>query len=203
MVYWLQKAQNSRLKLEPRLVQVKQAETPRLFQINVIPTKPFLLIPRHTSEKREYVPMGYLKPPFIPSDATMIVDNASLGLFGLLISKMHMIWVRVVGGKLEGRLRYSAGMVYNTFPIPETGYDSLEKFAERILEIRAKYTDSTLADLYDQDTMPSDLKKAHLNLDHAVEKLYRKKPFDSDHERIEFLLYKYKEMLEKITSTTP
>jgi len=173
----------------------KLAETPRRYHLNVIPTKPFLVVPATTSERREYIPMGHLNPPIIPSNAIMVVENASLGLFGLLISKMHMAWVRVVGGKLKKDLRYSAGMVYNTFPVPKTGYDSLNQYAQKILDIRTNYDDSSLADLYDPDVMPSDLKKAHRSLDRAVEKLYRKKPFDSDHERIEYLLSKYKEML--------
>jgi len=92
-------------------------------------------------------------------------------------------------------------VVYNTFPIPKEGYDSLKQYAEKILNIRENYADSTLVDLYDFDAMPSDLKKAHIILDRAVEKLYRKKPFDSDHERIQFLLSKYKEMIDDITDS--
>lgn len=174
----------------------KLAETPTLYHLNVIPTEPFLVIPRVTSEKREYIPIGYMTPPTIPSDATMIVEHANLALFGLLTSKMHMMWLKTIGGKLETRYRYSAGMVYNTFPIPNTNYDNLKPYAQKILDVRKQYKDSTLVDLYDPDTMPPDLKKAHLSLNSAVEKLYRKKPFDSDHERIEFLLSKYKNLIE-------
>ena len=82
-------------------------------------------------------------------------------------------------------------MVYNTFPIPDTNYDSLKQYAQKVLDVREHHKDSTMADLYDPDTMPPDLKKAHLSLDHAVEKLYRKEPFQSDHERIECLLEMY------------
>ena len=174
----------------------KLAETPTLWQLNVIPKKPFLVFPAHSSEKRDYVPLGYLEPPNIPSNAVLVVENASVGLFGLLSSKMHMIWLKNIGGKLETRYRYSAGMIYNTFPLPDTNYESLKPYAEKILGIRNNYKNSTLADLYDPVTMPPDLKKAHLSLDSAVEKLYRKKPFDSDHERIEFLLSKYKNLIE-------
>ena len=172
------------------------AETPTRYHLNVIPTVPFLVFPAVGSIRREYLPLGYLKPPIIPSNATLIVENASLELFGLLISKMHMIWASVVGGRLKQDIRYSAGMIYNTFPLPDTNYGNLKPFAQKILDIRQYYKNSTLADLYDPDTMPPDLKKAHLSLDSAVEKLYRKKPFDSDHERIEFLLSKYKNLIE-------
>ena len=174
----------------------KLSETPRLFQLNVIPSKEFLLIPRHTSERREYIPMGYLEPPIVPSDATLIIENPSLGLLGILSSKMHMIWIRTIGGKLETRMRYSAGVVYKTFPIPAENFDKVEKEMQSILDIRKENSDSTLAELYDPELMPSDLKKAHLKLDLAVEKLYRKKPFESDDERINFLLTRYKEMID-------
>ena len=179
----------------------KLGETPRRYHLNVIPTKPFLVIPIHTSEKREYIPFGYLKPPFIPSNAILVIENASLELFGLLISKMHMVWIRLVGGRIKTDLRYSEGVVYNTFPIPKAGYDSLKQFADDILKIRAKYPKSALIDLYDSDVMPTDLKKAHLSLDRALEKLYRKKPFDSDNERAEFLLSKYKEMTDETSNS--
>lgn len=174
---------------------------PKSYYSNVVPVDPFLVIPRVSSERREYIPLGYLKPPIIPSDATMIVENASLELFGLLTSKMHMIWVRLVGGKLETRLRYSVGMVYNTFPIPKSNYAGLKPYAEKILKIRTNYPDSTLVDLYDPILMPSDLKKAHLNLDRAVEKLYRDKPFKTDNERLVFLLEEYEKIRRDQNST--
>ncbi len=175
----------------------KLAETPIRYHLNVIPTKPFLVIPATTSERRDYIPMGYLKPPIIPSNALMIAENMSFGLFGILISRMHMVWVRTVGGKLKMDLRYSAGMIYNTFPIPDAGYDSLLPYAEKILSVRKSYPDSTLVDLYDPDTMPHDLLKAHQKLDGEVEKLYRNEPFESDHDRVEFLLSLYAKMIVK------
>ena len=164
---------------------------PLQFYANVIPTSPFMIIPATTSERREYVPFGYLEPPVVPSNAVYIIENASFGLFGLLSSKIHMLWLRLVGGKLESRLRYSVDMVYNTFPTPQENLKSLEKVAEKIIKIRADYPDDTLADLYDPDVMPSALKKAHSDLDTAVEKLYRSEPFNTDNERIAFLLSKY------------
>ena len=172
-------------------------DNPKFYHLNVLPENPFLLVPSTTSEKREYVPMGYVEPPTIPSNATMIVENASLGLFGLLTSKMHMIWLKNIGGKLETRLRYSAGMVYNTFPVPDSDLDILIPFAQKILDERQKHPDSTLADMYDLVSMPPELKKAHQKLDKKVEKLYRKKSFTSDDQRLEFLLDKYQKMIQK------
>jgi len=170
---------------------------PTEYYATVIPTSPFLLVPATTSERREYIPLGYLEPPMIPSNATMIIENADLELFGLLISKMHMIWVRIVGGRLKTDLRYSVKIVYNTFPVPTKGYSSLKKFAEKIIEVRKNHPESTLVDLYDPNSMLPDLKKAHTNLDREVEKLYRTKPFESDNERAEFLLSMYLKMIDK------
>jgi hypothetical protein len=172
------------------------SDTPTLYEYGFIPKSPFLLIPETSSEKREYVPVAYMKPPVIPSNKIMIIPNAGIELFGLLSSKMHMIWMDLVGGKLGTSFSYSSGMVYNTFPIPDDILDDLKSFAQKILDIRENYKKSTLSDLYDPIMMPPDLKKAHLRLDRAVEKLYQKKPFESDQERLEFLLSKYKEMIE-------
>ena len=197
-------------KVKKRIKSVKEYRTKstsestrnldaKLFHLRVIPDKPFLIIPRVSSEKREYIPIGYLEPPIIPNDATMVIENASMELFGLLTSKMHMQWLKLVGGKLETRLRYSKGIVYNTFPLPSDNLVKLAKYAQDVLDIRKKYPDSTLADLYDPAGMPPDLKKAHDRLDRAVDKLYRKSKFESDIERIEFLLGEYQKMTNKQT----
>ena len=124
------------------------ADTPTKFAWGLVPSKTFLIIPRVTSENREYVPIGYFDPPVIPSNQIMVVENANVELFGLVTSKMHMLWLRLIGGKLETRLRYSAGMVYNTFPTPKDGYENLRPHAEKILNIRTKYPNSTLEILY-------------------------------------------------------
>ena len=193
------------------------AHTPTVYHLNVIPKKRFLVIPGVSSEKREYVPIGFLKRCTIPSNACLVIESASLGLFGLLTSRMHMVWLNAIGGRLESRFRYSAGVVYNTFPVPalrpkpatraERGkailkrLKGLEGHAQGILDARANHGGSTLADLYDPVTMPADLRKAHLELDKKVEKMYRKKPFASDRERLEFLLNEYQKMTEKNQST--
>ena len=178
----------------PRSSTLKLAETPVLYCLNVIPDKPFLVVPSTSSERRRYVPIGYVEPPTIPSNANMVILNATPGLFGLLTSYMHIVWLSYVGGRLKSDYRYSAATVYNTFPVPDSTLDALEPYARAVLDTRAAHPDSTLADLYDSTTMPTDLARAHRKLDRAVDRLYRKKPFGSDLERIEFLLERYGEM---------
>ena len=172
------------------------ADTPTRYHLNVLPDAPFLAIPRVSSENRRYVPIGYLEPPTIPSDAHMVVQSASLGLFGLLTSRMHMAWLDTVCGRLETRYRYSAGMVYNTFPVPDSPLDALEPYAQAVLDARAAHPNSTLADLYDPITMPPGLAKAHRKLDAKVDRLYRREKFRSDDERIEFLFERYGGIVE-------
>ena len=179
----------------------KMARFPKQFEYNTIPTSPFLLIPIVSSERREYVPIGYLKPPAVPSHAVMIIENATIGLFGLLTSKMHMLWLRMNGGRLKSDLRYATGTVYNTFPTPKSNLDMLEPFAREILAARKAHPRSTLADLYDDAAMPDDLRKAHDKLDRAVDKLYRPEPFKSDSDRLGVLLKGYKMMVTKNHST--
>lgn len=173
------------------------AKTPKEYHVTVIPKGEFLLIPRVSSSNRKYVPMAYVSPPSIPSDSNIVIQDASLELFGLLISNMHMVWLNVVGGKLGTGFRYSKGMVYTTFPIPKNGYESLKEKAQKILNVRDKFHNSTLDDLYNPNTMPTDLHNAHKELDRAVDRLYRKEVFESDYDRMKFLLFEYKKMIEQ------
>ena len=175
------------------------AATPARYHVNVIPQTPFLAIPKVSSERRAYIPIAYLEPPIIPSDLVFVLPNASLWLFGILTSRMHMAWLRIIGGKLKSDYRYSIGIVYNTFPLPSLTQENktkLDGLAEKVLEARRAFPDSSLADLYDNLTMPSELRKAHQALDIAVEKLYRAEPFLEDRERVEYLLTQY----EAVTS---
>lgn len=167
------------------------ALTPTRYHLNVLPDARFLIVPRVNAEHREYLPAGYLDPPAIPSDAVLVVRSASLGLFGLVSSSMHMTWLRRVGGRLGRELRYSKEIVYNTFPVPGGGLDSLEGAARGILDARSEHPKSTLADLYDPDAMPADLRRAHRRLDRMVDRLYRREPFMTDMDRLEFLLACY------------
>ncbi len=170
------------------------AKSPTMYHVNVVPKSNFLVIPKVSSERRDYVPIGFLKPPTIPSDLVFVVENATLDLFALLTSRMHMAWLRYIGGRLKSDYRYSIGLVYNPFPWPDLTADAkvrLAKLGQAVLDARAKHTQSTLADLYDTTTMPPDLRKAHQALDLAVDRLYRKEPFASDRARVEFLLARY------------
>ena len=147
------------------------AETPTLYHVNVVPTAPFLVVPRVSSERREYVPIAWMEPPIIPSDAVEVVEAATQPLFALLTSAMHMAWLRHIGGRLKSDYRYSIGLVYNTFPVPPVPTERLQRlepYADAVLAARAAHPDATLADLYDPDLMPVDLRRAHRDLDRAV-----------------------------------
>ncbi len=181
------------------------AETPTLYHVNVVPTAPFLVIPKVSSERREYVPIGWLEPPVIPSDLVFVIENASKSLFALLTSSMHMAWLRHIGGRLKSDYRYSIGLVYNTFPmplVPPERLQRLESYAEAVLTARAAHPDATLADLYDPDVMPVELRRAHRDLDSAVDKLYRRSGFSSDRERVEHLLGLYEKMMVPLAVKT-
>ena len=182
----------------------KLAETPTLYHVNVIPAAPFLLIPRVSSERREYVPMGWVSPPTIPSDAVEVVLDASIAHFALLTSTMHMTWLRYVGGRLKSDYRYSIGSVYNTFPRPPKDADlsKLEPLAQAIINARAEHPNATLAHLYDPDLMPVNLRKAHQALDRAVDRLYRRTGFRSESERIEHLFMLYERMRSPLDPAT-
>lgn len=173
------------------------AETPTKFHVTVIPTTPFLVVPKVSSERRDYAPIGWLEPPMIPSDLVFVAQNASMPLFALLTSAMHMGWLRQVGGRLKSDYRYSIGLVYNTFPMPcldAKAEAELTATGKGILDARAAHPNATLADLYDPDTMPDDLRAAHRANDRVVDRLYRAKPFESERERVEHLFALYEKM---------
>ena len=175
---------------------LKLAETPTLWQVNVIPTAPFLVIPEVSSERREYAPIGWLEPPVIPSNKLRLLANATLTDLALLTSAMHMAWTRYIGGRLKSDYQYSVGVNYNTFPMPPDGADlsKLEPLAQAVLDARAVHPGATLADLYDPDLMPPNLRRAHQALDRAVDRLYRRAGFASERERVEHLFMLYEKM---------
>ncbi len=172
------------------------AEFPTSFAFTTIPTTPYLLVPEVSSERREYVPIGWLEPPVIPSNLVRILENASLSDFAILTSAMHMAWLRHIGGRLKSDYRYSIGLVYNTFPLPPKSEDwsVLDALAQWVLDARDSHPDATLADLYDPDLMPVDLRRAHQALDRAVDRLYRPRKFSSERERVEHLFTLYERM---------
>ena len=172
----------------------KLADTPTLYHVNVVPDEAYLVIPEVSSERRTYIPIAWLEPPTIPSNKVRILGNATLTQFGLLSSRIHIAWARYIGGRLKSDFQYGIGVVYNTFPMPPVSGDALEKLeplTQAVLDARAVHTDSSLADLYDPDLMPPNLRKAHQALDQAVDRLYRRSGFDSDRERVEHLLALY------------
>ena len=174
------------------------ADYPAQYNVNVIPTAPFLVVPETSSERREYIPIAWLEPPVIPSNLVRIIENASKPLFALLTSAMHVAWLRNIGGRLKSDPRYSIGLVYNTFPlppVPESRLERLAPHADAVLAARAAHPDATLADLYDPDLMPAGLRRAHQALDRAVDRLYRRSAFASDRERVEHLFGLYEKMV--------
>lgn len=173
----------------------KLADFPMLFGEIRQPDSDYLLIPGVSSENRKYIPIGFLPKTVIASDLSRTVPNATLYLFGVITSQMHMTWVKYVCGRLESRYRYSNSIVYNNFPWPENPtskqQEAVEKAAQAVLDTRAQFPNSSLADLYDPNTMPPALVKAHQALDKAVDLCYRSQPFPNETKRIEFLFELY------------
>jgi len=235
-----------KLRLESKsLPTQKLAATPTRFHVEKFPDDPYLVVPGVSSERRPYIPIGYVTKDIIASNLLNVIQNATLYHFGILTSSMHMAWVRQVCGRLKSDYRYSNKLVYNNFPWPQmdvsppegvtpctdascvkeaaaraywTSYHegsveeeakarerhkagllkgdakkvaAVEAKAQAVLDVRSKYTTSTLADLYDPSSMPSDLVKAHADLDLAVDRCYRTAPFSSARQRVEFLFALY------------
>lgn len=153
-----------------------------------------LIVPRVSSERREYIPIGYLGPDTVISDSAFAVYDAEPWLFALLTSRMHMVWTRTVGGRMKTDYRYSNTVVYNNFPVPDLSArakSELTDAALRVLDVREYHSEMTLAQLYDPDTMPQDLRLAHEQLDLLVDSLYRDTPFATDDERLKRLFNLY------------
>ena len=159
-----------------------------------------LVIPVVSSERRKYIPMGFIDKNTISTNGNLIMPDAELLQFGVLMSTMHMTWVKTVCGRLESRFRYSKDIVYNNYPWPENAspnqIKSIEISAQKVLDTRAEFPNSSLADLYDPLTMPPSLVKAHNELDKVVDSAYRPQAFTSEANRMEFLF----ELYEKYTA---
>lgn len=177
----------------------RQADTPHLFSEIRQPDKgEYILIPSPSSEKRKYIPIGFMSYDVIAINSFMI-PNATLYEFAILTSEIHNDFIRAVTGRLENRIRYSSKVIYNNFPFPEVTEAQkakLSELAEDILLVRQDYPDMTLAQLYNPETMPEPLKQAHETLDKAVEKCYRDKPFTDSSERVAFLFQRYEELIK-------
>ncbi len=153
----------------------KLAQTPYLFGEIRQPETEYIIIPRHSSENRRYIPMGFIAPEIICGDSNLLIPDATRYQFGILMSNVHNSWMRAVCGRLEMRYRYSANIVYNNFPWPaptDAQKAKIEQTAQAILDARALYPDCSLADLYDEVTMPPELRKAHQQNDRAVMQVY-------------------------------
>ena len=176
-------------------------KTPHLFGSIRNPKNNYLFVPQMSSQRREYIPIGFLNKDIKPLGPHFFIDNATLYDFGLLTSKLHMIWVDYVCGRLKSDYRYSNSIVYNNYPFPKNVNEkqklAVEEKAQNILDIRASFADCSLADLYDPLAMPANLKKAHQDLDKAVDSCYGTKSFKTDKERIEFLFELYEEYLNQ------
>lgn len=178
---------------------VKSAEKPYLFKQRAHKDGIALLVPRVSSERRKYIPIGFVDSETIASDATQVIYGANLFTFAILSNNMHTIWLKTIGGKLETRYRYS-NIVYDSFPFPpitEKQKTVLDILAQEVLDIRDEHFDMTLGEMYNPDTMPDDLKEAHHKLDIAIERCYRTEPFVSDEERLECLFKLYIKMTNK------
>jgi hypothetical protein len=179
----------------------KLAEMPTRLHVENMPDGSSLLIPKVSSERRNFIPIGFVPAEVLCSDLVFMVPEATPFHFGVISSTLHMAWVRAVCGRLESRYRYSAGIVYNNFPWPESDKqrEAIEAAAQGVLDARAAFPDSTLADLYDPVTMPPALVKAHQALDRAVDAAYGRRSFATDADRVAFLFDRY----QHLTSLLP
>ena len=178
---------------------VLYADRPYLFKQRAHKETDSIIVPRVTSERRYYVPVGLLTKETIISDAAQAIYDANTFIMGILCTHIHVVWLSTVGGKLETRYRYSS-LVYNSFPFPKISAEKkqeIESAAEEVLITREYYPEKTLAELYDPDKMPQDLREAHAKLDDIVESCYPGYPFASDEARLECLFKLYEKMTAK------
>lgn len=194
--------QVEQFRLASKKAQTRQvANTPHLFcEIRQPELGQYILVPAHSSENREYVPMGFFDCSVVSTNANLTVPGGTLYEFGVLNSKVHNDWMRTVCGRLKSDFRYAASLVYNTFPWPDATdgqRKQIENLAEDVLMARESYPDKPLAFLYDPLTMPDDLRAAHRALDSAVERLYRPRPFRDASERLGYLFARYEMLIEQ------
>lgn len=182
---------------------IKLAEKPTHFHVENMPKETYIVIPETSSEKRKYIPIGFLKPDVLCSNAIRILPNATLYNLGVLTSNVHMSWVRAVCGRIKSDYRYSKDIVYNNFPwcIPTAEQKSkIEKTAQAILDARALYPNSSLADLYNDLLMPPELRKAHQQNDKAVMEAYGitkdMEAYRSESACVALLMEMYKELTQ-------
>jgi hypothetical protein len=175
------------------------AKYPSVFAELRQPKSDYIFFPLTTSENRKYIPLAFFSKEYIINNSASFIAEAYLFHFGILMSDLHMTWVRYICGRLKSDFRYSNDIVYNNFPWPENPTEkqikTVEEKSQKVLDVRKEFPDSSLADLYDPLTMPPALVKAHQELDKAVDLCYRPQPFPNETKRIEFLF----ELYEKYT----
>ena len=178
----------------------KLAEKPTRFHVENMPKSNYIIVPEVSSERRRYIPLGFMEPEILCSNLVKLIPDATLYHFGVLTSNVHMAWMRTVCGRLKSDYRYSKDIVYNNFPwcnpTPEQKA-AIEKTAQAILDARAKYPDCALADLYDETTMPPELRKAHQQNDKAVMQAYGFSLKMTESECVAELMRMYQKMTEK------
>lgn len=185
-------AEVKKLRLASKRATTRElADYPALFGEIRQPTTRYVLVPRHSSERRDYIPLAFFDPEIIVSDSCMFVGSATLYHFGVLHSEMHMGWVRQICGRIKSDYRYSARLVYNNFPWPaevtDKQRDAVEAAAQAVLDARSQFPKASLADLYDPLSMPKPLRQAHTALDRVVDRCYRPQPFPDERRRFEYL----------------
>lgn len=189
-----------RLK-SPKASTRKKANTPHLFDENRQPISgSYILVPSVSSERRNYVPLGFFDAQVISTNLNLIIPNGTMYEFGILSSLLHNDWMRLVAGRLKSDYRYSASVVYNPFPWPnitEAQRQEIEQLAEEVILTRADFPGRTLAQLYDPDKMPPQLLTAHQALDKAVDSLYRERPFKDSSDRLSCLLTRYEALVSQ------
>ncbi|MEO5318888.1 N-6 DNA methylase [Arthrobacter sp. CC3] len=180
-----------------KLATQKLAAVPHRFGESRYKATDSIIVPGHSSERREYIPMGYLASDTVISNAAFAVYEAEPWLFALLTSRMHMTWTRAVGGRIKMDYRYSNTIVYNNFPVPplsDTVKERLTIAALRVLDVREYHCERTLAELYDPELMPADLRQAHAEVDNLVDSIYSKRDYETDEQRLSDLFGMYDEM---------
>jgi hypothetical protein len=176
----------------------KLAERSHQFRDTIEAKSSLLVVPRVSSERRHYIPIGFLERETIILDSAQAIYDPPPYIFAIISSRIHMTWVRTVAGRLKTDYRYSSALCYNTFPFPEISEKqktTLEDHVFSVLDEREKHSEKTMAQLYDPDKMPDGLRQAHHEMDLAVEKCYRSRPFKDDEERLAYLFKLYEQMI--------
>ncbi len=195
----LKKVEEFRLKSKASST-VEYADFPNRFKQRTYNGTDTIVVPRVSSVRREYIPFDFVDENTVVLDSAQAIYNAKPWILGIISSKIHIVWVKITGGRLKSDYRYSSALSYNNFPFPALSEKQKEQISLHVFEIleeREKFSGKTLAELYDSQKMPNNLKVAHHELDLAVERCYRLKPFESDTERLEFLFKEYEKLTNK------